>query len=316
VPSLLVNRGSARRAELIDFGHIGAANALGIMPARVCGSNLLPFSNFASSGGRDKIFRRGESSVYLFPKVGRLSRATGSKEKLGEAPRVVVDFDLLRRIGGRNFRDLGGHPITGGQRVQRGKIYRSAHLAQIPQESPHPLAAIRLRTLVTLQSQLEVRHLGPPRAEFLESGVRWEHIPIGDSWFRDDGFYKIETPPGHEHLVIVTEFRNGWQSFFKLLAERDVYPLVFHCSAGRDRTGVGAVLLLELLGVNRELIVADFLESNTTFPKMPLKEQQLAPIFALVDESAGIENFLLDTLGLDVSDLEAIREDLLEPDVE
>ena len=79
----------------------------------------------------------------------------------------MVDFDLLRRIGGRNFRDLGGHPVSGARRVQRGKIYRSAHLAQIPAESRHPLAAIRLRTLVTLQSQLEVRHLGPPRAEFL-----------------------------------------------------------------------------------------------------------------------------------------------------
>jgi len=242
-----------------------------------------------------------------------LSRAIDSKNKLRETPRVVVDFDLLRRIGGRNFRDLGGHPVDGGCRVQRGKIYRSAHLAQIPQEGPHPLAAIRLRTLVTLQSQLEVRHLGPPRAEFLDSGVRWEHIPIGDSWFRDDGFYKTETPPGHEHLVIVTEFRNGWQSFFKLLAERDVYPLVFHCSAGRDRTGVGAVMLLELLGVSRELIVADFLESNTTFPKMPLSERQLEPIFSLIDESGGIESFLLDTLGLDITDLGAIRGDLLEP---
>ena len=241
-----------------------------------------------------------------------MSRAIDSKNKLRETPRVVVDFDLLRRIGGLNFRDLGGHPVDGGCRVQRGKIYRSAHLAQIPQEGPHPLAAIRLRTLVTLQSQLEVRHLGPPRAEFLDSGVRWEHIPIGDSWFRDDGFYKTETPPGHEHLVIVTEFRNGWQSFFKLLAERDVYPLVFHCSAGRDRTGVGAVMLLELLGVSRELIVADFLESNTTFPKMPLSERQLEPIFSLIDESGGIESFLLDTLGLDITDLGAIRRDLLE----
>jgi protein-tyrosine phosphatase len=242
-----------------------------------------------------------------------LSRAIDSKDKLRETPRVVVDFDLLRQIGGRNFRDLGGHSVGGGRRVQSGKIYRSAHLAQIPEESPHPLAAIRLRTLVTLQSRLEVRHLGPPRAEFLESGVRWEHIPIGDSWFRDDGFYKTDTPPGHEHLVIVTEFRNGWQSFFKLLAERDVYPLVFHCSAGRDRTGVGAVMLLELLGVSRELIVADFLESNAAFPRMPLSERQLEPIFSLIDDSGGIESFLLDALGLDIADLEAIRRDLLEP---
>jgi protein-tyrosine phosphatase len=88
---------------------------------------------------------------------------------------------------------------------------------------------------------------------------------------------------------------------------------VFHCSAGRDRTGVGAVMLLELLGVSRDLIVADFLESNTAFPKMPLSERQLEPLFSLLDESGGIEDFLLNELGLNVADLESIRADLLEP---
>ncbi|MBF6558669.1 MAG: tyrosine-protein phosphatase [Candidatus Binataceae bacterium] len=229
---------------------------------------------------------------------------------IGEAPRVVVDFDLLRRMGGRNFRDLGGHPTADGRRVRSNKIFRSAHLAQVPDESP--LRELKLRTLVTLQSRLEVRRLGPPHAEFLDSGVRWEHIPIGDPWFREDGFHKIETQPGHEHLVILTEFLEDWQSFFKLLAEREVYPMLFHCSAGRDRTGVGAAMLLEMLGVDRELIVADFLVSNTTFPQMPLKRTQLEPIFSLIDEHGDIEGFMHDVLMLDQSDLDAIRTDLLE----
>ena len=81
---------------------------------------------------------------------------------------------------------------------------------------------LTLRTLITLQSRLEVRHLGPPKPEFLESGVRWEHIPIGDPWFREDGFHKIDTQPGHEHLVILTEFLGDWQSFFKILPKREV----------------------------------------------------------------------------------------------
>lgn len=235
------------------------------------------------------------------------------KDKLPEIPRVVVDFDLLRRIGGLNFRDLGGHPTAAGRVVRKDMVYRSAHLAQLNSEGPHPLESIRLRTLITLQSRLEVRHLGPPRSEFLQSGVRWEHIPIGDSWFRDDGFHKIDTQPGNEHLVILTEFRNDWQMFFKLLAEREVYPLLFHCSAGRDRTGVGAAMLLDLLGVSRDTIVADFLVSNQTFPKMPLSAAQLTPIFEMIDENGGAEGFMQEVLGLDSIDIEAIREDLLEP---
>ena len=244
-------------------------------------------------------------------RLSSLSREGNPKHTLLQ-PRVVVDFDLLRRIGGLNFRDLGGHPTADGRRTRPGMVYRSAHLAHLNSEKPHPLESIRLRTLITLQSRLEVRHLGPPRAEFLESGVRWEHIPIGDTWFREDGFHKIDTQPGNEHLVILTEFRNDWQMFFKLLAERDVYPLLFHCSAGRDRTGVGAAMLLEMLGVSRERIVADFLVSNETFPKMPLGADQLTPIFEMIDENDGIEGFMHEVLGLDATDVEVIRADLLE----
>ncbi|MGH7984663.1 MAG: tyrosine-protein phosphatase [Candidatus Binataceae bacterium] len=233
-----------------------------------------------------------------------------AKEKIATAPRVVVDFDLLRKIGGRNFRDLGGHPASEGRHVRRQMVYRSAHLADVPEESP--LRSVKLHTLVTLQSRLEVRHLGPPGADFLTPGVRWEHIPIGDPWFREDGFHKIESQPGHEHLVILTEFRDDWRSFFKLLAKRDVYPLLFHCSAGRDRTGVGAAMLLEMLGVEREETQADFLASNTTFPRMLLTERQLQPIFALIDESGGIEGFMRKVIGLQREEIAAIRDDLLE----
>jgi protein-tyrosine phosphatase len=244
-------------------------------------------------------------------RLKRLSREKDYKIKVvGEQPRVVVDFELLRRIGGRNFRDMGGHPVSDGRRVRSGKIYRSAHLANVADE--HPLRDLTLRTLITLQSRLEVRHLGPPKPEFLGSGVRWEHLPIGDPWFREDGFHKIETEPGHEHLVILTEFLTDWQSFFKILAEREVYPLLFHCSAGRDRTGVGAAILLEMLGVSRERILEDFMVSNITFPQIPLKETQLVPIFALIDEHGGIEGFMRDILMIGPADIEAIREDLLE----
>ena len=227
----------------------------------------------------------------------------------GTKPRVVVDFELLRRFGGANFRDLGGHP-AGRRSVRHNRVFRSAHLASVPDESPIP--ALNLRTIVTLQSRLEVNHLGPPHATLLEVATRWEHIPIGDRWFKPEGFQKIAAKPGHEHLVILTEFQDGWQVFFKLLAEAASYPLLFHCSAGRDRTGVGAAMLLELLGVSRELIVRDFLASNTTFPKIPLSADQLTPIFELIDRSGGIEAFMLEVLGLEDKHLASIRLHLLD----
>ena len=225
-----------------------------------------------------------------------------------EKPRVVVDFELLRAFAARNFRDLGGHPV-GARRVRKGRIFRSSHLAELPPESP--ISRLELRTLVTLQSRAEVKHLGRP-VPAARAGVRWEHIPMGYEWFNDQGYTRVAPEPGREHLALVMHFREDWRRFFQLLAERDVYPLLFHCSAGRDRTGVGAAMLLAMLGVERDRIVADFLESNLVFAQIPLAATQLDPIFELIDESGGIEGFMREVIGLAPAELATIREHLLE----
>ena len=230
-------------------------------------------------------------------------------DKLLQQKGVVIDFDLLREYSARNFRDLGGHPGTDGRLVRTGKVYRSSHLGAVPIESP--LRQLHLRTLVTLQSRVEVKHLGRPEPAS-RAGVRWEHIPMGDEWFTNKGYVRISDDPAKIHLALVMHFREDWRRFFKLLAERDVYPLLFHCSAGRDRTGVGAAMLLSLLGVSRERIVADFLESNVVFSKALLVGEQLDPVFELIDESGGIEPFMRDVIGSTADELAIIRQDLLE----
>ncbi len=223
--------------------------------------------------------------------------------------RVVVDFDLLRKVAGANFRDLGGYPTRQDRRVRRKMVYRSAHLAELPAESP--LRSLDLRTLVTLQSHIEVSHLGRPLDAILKS-VRWEHIPIGDRWFDADNPVPLADEPGQEHLALVEQFREAWLAFFRVLAEGEVYPLLFHCSAGRDRTGVGAAMLLELLGVERDNIVADFLQSNVVFRDMPLRSTQLLPLFEWIDEQGGINPFMREVIGLRAAEVERIRRDLLD----
>lgn len=223
--------------------------------------------------------------------------------------RPVVDFNLLRRVGGRNFRDLGGHPAADGKRVRTRRIYRSAHLADL--DAASPLQEVELRTVMTLQSRVEVAVLGPPRPDVLGT-ARWAHIPIGDAWFEDTASEFISPASNDLHLTLVTEFREHWQAFFALLADPAVYPLLFHCSAGRDRTGVGAALLLELLGVERGRVVADFLASNAEYPELPLRAEQLDPLFDLVDRAGGAPDFVRESLGVTDREIAAIRESLLE----
>ncbi len=223
--------------------------------------------------------------------------------------KVIIDFDMLRKVSARNFRDLGGHPTREGRQVKSGMIYRSSHLAQVPEE--HPLHEVGLRTLVTLQSRVEVTHLGPPHDSVLEK-VRWEHIPMGDVWFEKRNEDLFTREEGKEHLFLVMTLVTDWRRFYRLLAEPDVYPLLFHCSAGRDRTGVGAAMLLDLLGVERDRIVEDFLESNLVFPAAPLKPKQLVPVFEAIDEAGGIRAFLRDVIGVDEGHLDEIRDRLLE----
>jgi len=239
----------------------------------------------------------------------KLNHKAHPDSRRGGPRRVVVDFDLLRKVGGANFRDLGGHPTRDDRRVRRKMVYRSAHLADLPAESP--LRSLHLRTLVTLQSRVEVSHLGRPLDAILKS-VRWEHIPIGDRWFDADNPVPLGDQPGQEHLALVGQFCEAWRTFFGILAEGEVYPLLFHCSAGRDRTGVGAAMLLELLGVERDNIVGDFLQSNIVFHQMPLRSTQLLPLFKWIDEHGGINGFMREVIGLRAADLERIRRDLLD----
>ena len=223
--------------------------------------------------------------------------------------KVIIDFDMLRKVSARNFRDLGGHPTREGRQVKSGLIYRSCHLANVPEE--HPLHEVGLRTVVTLQSRVEVTHLGPPHDSVLKT-VRWEHIPMGDVWFEERNKDLFTREEGKEHLFLVMTLVTDWQRFYRLLAEPDVYPLLFHCSAGRDRTGVGAAMLLDLLAVDRDRIVEDFLESNLVFPTAPLKPKQLVPVFEAIDQAGGIRAFLRDVIGVDEGHLDEIRDRLLE----
>src|SRR5262249_13598032 len=101
-----------------------------------------------------------------------------------------------------------------------------------------------------------------------------------------------------------------WARFLRLFANPSRYAILYHCTAGRDRTGVATVLLLETLRVPRETIVHDYLLSNEVFRENVQEPRVLDPLFHAIDRAGGIDGYLTN-LGLSERDVAGIRANLV-----
>ena len=168
--------------------------------------------------------------------------------------------------GVANLRDLGGLRGAGGRAVMPRRLYRSSHLAALGADDARALA---LRTVIDLRGS-EERAAAP--AGGLEAGVRQLHLPIEPralAAMRDlrvDGAgFDEQAAEQLMHGVYRRFVRDRSAVFGRLLQEllaAEAYPLLFHCTAGKDRTGFAAAVVLLALEVPRPVIEADFLRSN------------------------------------------------------
>jgi protein-tyrosine phosphatase len=214
------------------------------------------------------------------------------------------------RGGGRNFRTLGDWSTLEGRKLLRGRVFRSGHLGAMADELRAEVAGLGLRTVVTLQTQQEIDILGDPLAAVLPE-VHWEHIPIGDRWFQRENLLPEDTSSqGAFYVAMVRDHREEWARFLKLFAAPERYSILYHCTAGRDRTGVATVLLLETLRVPRAEIVGDYLLSNEVFQDNVQEAEVLQPLFAAIDRAGGIDGFLRN-LGLAREEIDSIRGNLI-----
>ncbi len=213
------------------------------------------------------------------------------------------------RGGGRNFRSIGGLPATDGRRVVDGRVYRSGHLGELAGHIGAEFGGLNVRTVVTFQTRKEIEILGDPPPTLLPAAV-WEHIPIGDPWFEDDWFVREGSSQGDFYVAMVLDYAPLWARFLRIFTREESFPVLYHCTAGRDRTGVATVLLLEALHVSRSVIVSDYLLSNEVFQEQLQEASVLEPLFCAIDRAGGIERFL-PQLGLERGEIDAVRANLL-----
>jgi Protein tyrosine/serine phosphatase len=160
-----------------------------------------------------------------------------------------------RRIpleGAFNVRDLGGYAATGGKTTQWGRIFRADGLHKLTAQDQLELLNRGIRTVVDLRHEHEVREF---RNVFADSDVVSYHnislINPAATTRRDIRCL------GDMYMDMVDNAQPLLKQVMELLAEKEGGAL-FHCSAGKDRTGVVSGLLLGLAGVSRETIVADY----------------------------------------------------------
>jgi protein-tyrosine phosphatase len=160
----------------------------------------------------------------------------------------------LSLVGAINFRDLGGYHTRDGRRTRFGRVFRSNSLQELTQDD---LQIIRerlgLATVLDLRSGREISRdgLGPLEHEPL----RYVNLPMLQEK-RDYQPGRVETGLVDRYLSYLDFARENVVKALETIAEAQ--PLVFHCSAGKDRTGVLAALVLGCLGVDSETVVSDY----------------------------------------------------------
>ncbi|RLE22956.1 MAG: hypothetical protein DRJ50_06895 [Actinobacteria bacterium] len=224
--------------------------------------------------------------------------------------------------GQPNFRDLGGLRTVDGSLVLTGEIYRSGDLSALTDSDLSRLEDLGIRTVVDLRSDGEV-DLQPDR---LPSSATYHRLPIlpGGAGSTADRFFETfdpaDLPPWDDiYRSLIREESETLGSLIRMTSDPHERPLVFHCSAGKDRTGVAAALLLALLGVPWSAVEEDFLRSNAILGAdrdrimerwTSMFEGQNANPGADVDIGGNADHFLT----VDSSYLDAARDEMIKRD--
>lgn len=197
--------------------------------------------------------------------------------------------------GAANTRDAGGYPTRDGDFVRRGMIYRSGKLARLSPAGADAFRALGVKTVIDLCNRLTPWPLFGGDGWAVHFAAAVHGCPMS---------FSKEGPRAEFYIRGVRENAAAFRAAFALLADEANYPILYHCRAGTDRTGVMSALLLTLLGVERETIIADFRLSEQV--DLPGDLAALQVLFTRIDAAGGIEAFL-EALGVPPAEQARIR---------
>lgn len=256
---------------------------------------------------------------------------------------------LLPLEGGRNFRDLGGYRTEDGRTVKWRKLFRSGTMHKLTEKDHDYLSQIGLRLICDLRTK-EERAAEPTKWPAADTeNLSFDHKLDDSMGGLRQHFSKERLKPEDTANVMMEMYASisydhasQYRALFGRLANGQV-PLAFHCSAGKDRAGTAAALILTALGIPRETVVQDYALSeklvdfakefasrkdqrkDTPYafiagvsldliaPMMRSDPRYIETAFAQIDKDHGsVLAFIQTELGVNDAKLASIRDNLLE----
>jgi protein-tyrosine phosphatase len=156
-----------------------------------------------------------------------------------------------------NVRDLGGLPTEDGRQVRSGHVYRADGVQRLAGPDLDRARTLGLSTVIDLRTRGEIERGG--RFPVERYPVEWHHLPLLERMWSDDDLFPTTGAVDFLRDRYVEMLDSGAASIARIV---DLVgggtPALFHCAAGKDRTGVIAAVLLGLVGVSRDDIAADY----------------------------------------------------------
>ncbi|MFE2170332.1 tyrosine-protein phosphatase [Streptomyces sp. NPDC059447] len=315
----------------------------------------IPFTEASVTAGADGSFTlkwnaQGTKRVQIKAN-GKVVARGGAKGEavvtgLPAADRQWFDFDpergeglrladrLVKLEGAVNFRDAGGYRTTTGQWVKMGEVYRSDALNKLTANDLAKLQRLRVKTVFDLRMQDE----RTKDADKVPAGATYV---VADVFAGSGSFQTMPKSPdeavkamvdAEKAMVSGEGGKKAYTQVFDGIRNDDARTVLFHCTAGKDRTGWANAALLTALGVPGETVMADYLASNdyrkaandailshlpapqaaVYKPMLDVRPEYLNSGYDEVKAKYGsFDRYLKDGLGIDARELKQLKRDLL-----
>ncbi len=234
----------------------------------------------------------------------------GGVSAAGAAPAQVSTDRSLRLVGAPNARDIGGYTTADGRTVKSGLVFRTDALNALTPADLNELEARDVTVVDDLRTIYE-RSLQPDRIP-PRSAANWRDV-LGGSPITN----LIDLPSAYRAFITGPGASAAFAAVLRDIQNADG-ATVYHCSAGKDRTGWMTAVLLTILGVDRATVDADYLLSNTfrhANPNDPINGVNLGLLKSAFDtaiaEYGSFENYVSRGLGLTDKDVAQLQAKLL-----